>query len=127
MGHMNTRSVKIVVLLCAYHSAFFGTELEITNRTDGMLTVNPIVSLAGITSSGKALENIAHNSSVQYNSGIYKIIGLNVKLKRLSPDKKSYRVSVGKMRNWPTTIDVTNRNALFVLGDPLIHSPHIGK
>ncbi len=110
---------NVVIMLSLVSLSALGTELDIVNGTEWTMDVVPVVSLAGRVSDGKAFTNIAHNSGIKYNSGIYKIIGLKVRLRKMVPNGKGYNLFVGETQNWPS-IEVTNRNAYFVLDTNMV-------
>src|SRR5436190_11417284 len=104
--------ITVLLLISAYN--IFATELDIINKTFGTMDVRPILSLVGKQSYGREIAHITHGETVKYNSGIYKIVGCEVWLNyRMSGNRVSRYY--GFMQNWPS-IDVTNRNAAFVLG-----------
>jgi hypothetical protein len=107
------KNLLITVLLLTSAFNIFATELDIINKTLGTMDVRPILSLMGKQSYGRKIAHITHGETVKYNSGLYKIVGCEVWLNyRMSGNRVSRYY--GFMHNWPA-IDVTNRNAAFVL------------
>jgi len=108
------KNIVMVVAFGVFSQLLVATEIEIANYSGWIMDAQAILSFNGKQSGGKYLSNIANDSMVKYNSGIYKITGFYIKLKKLGIDQKFSQWKDGFMEPWPS-LGVINRSARFTM------------